>query len=85
MQNDINLPAGVWHNLYSASGIATGTSLLVYNKGLASIVLWDEALPPSGDDGAPCLPDGYVVVEGSPDGCWVKSHAAIKVNVQAYL
>ena len=85
MNADILLSANSWHDLYAASGFDAGTPLLIYNKSVSRLLLWDGVSPPAGEDGVPVNPDAPIVVESGSLGCWVKSMGAIRVNVQEYV
>lgn len=83
---DISLPSGIWHDIYTASGIPAGTPILVYNKGGTNAFLWEgpTAPAPSSWDGIPCFSDPFVADQVGITGCWIKSNGSVLVNVQVY-
>lgn len=80
------LPANVWNNLYALSGISPGTPILVWVKGNSVCQVWEGATDPGVDawDGVPAMPQGAPVYvdQVGVTGCWIKSGASIRVNVQ---
>lgn len=86
MSPDISLPAGVWSNVYTASGITPGTPILVINKGGSMAFLWEGPTPPANSawDGATFFADPWVADQVGITGCWVKSNGPVVINVQVY-
>lgn len=85
MTPDMSLAADQWHNIYALYGISVGTPLLIYNKSISTVMLWDGAAPLSNEswDGVPAG-DYPVVVESGAAGCWAKSHGRLILSVQVY-
>lgn len=88
LQN-ITLPSNTWVDLYAATGIAVGTSLIVSNLGTKRVYLAESAAtPPLPNDAS----EGYVYLEPNtgidktfeltPSGAWAYSKRASKINVQ---
>ena len=84
MLADIILSANEWHNLYQESGFPVGTGLLIYNKSISSVLVWDgETQPaPSARNGAPLNFDDPTVIDENSLGCWVYSMGQIVLCVQ---
>lgn len=87
MIQDIVLSSGAWWDLYTASGFAPGTKLLVYNKGSSTAFFW-EGSSASGltlSQGVPVLSDAHVIDQNGVTGCWVASLATVRLCVQEYV
>lgn len=74
---DVKPTVGTWQNLYTLSGFAVGTRLLVQNKSAGGVLLWEGAAAPpevGGDDrhGYSILGNGEPVkTSAAPAGLWV--------------
>ena len=76
---NVPLAAGVWTDLYAATGITVGTSILIQNLGSNPIYIHagpDVPVAPIGPDGFKKLPPGREAVNESGDtGAWALSIA----------
>lgn len=63
--NDVYLSSNTWVDLYSLTGIAPGTSMIVNNKSSATVFLLVRASQPSGASN-----DGWPLRAGNLDGNW---------------
>ncbi len=86
MQPDISLAAGIWHNIYTASGIAPGTPILIVNKGSSTAFMWEGSVAPaqSSWDGVWFFGDPWVADQVGVTGAWIKSNCPVVINVQVY-
>jgi len=83
---DISLAAGIWHNVYTASGISAGTPILIQSKGSSMVFMWEGPTAPlaSGWDGVKFFDEPWVADQVGVSGCWIKSNGAVVINVQVY-
>jgi hypothetical protein len=82
---DVSCPAGVWVNLYAASGIAVGTAVDVWNKGNYPANLVIKSTSPSGSLGIPIFsgPSGsHRYVTSGESGLWAYSDGGTHLSVQ---
>lgn len=81
---DISLPAGIWHNVYTASGISAGTPIMIQSKAGTPAFLWEGPVAPdaNGMDGVHICFDPWVVDQVGVSGCWIKSNGTILISVQ---
>ena len=86
MQPDISLASGTWHNVYTASGIAPGTPIMIQSKGGSTVFLWEGPTQPAPTawDGVSFYADPWVVDQTGTTGCWIKSNGPVLINVQVY-
>lgn len=63
--NDVFLTTNTWVDLYSLTGIAPGTSLVINNKSSATVFLLVRASQPVGSSN-----DGWPLKQGNLDGNW---------------
>jgi hypothetical protein len=81
---NIQVDKGAWRDLYTLSGIAVGTQIIVQNVGNAEIRLFAGAAPPAtANEGIP-LPV-YTAAQNDigDSGAWVYSIQDGRVNVRA--
>lgn len=87
MRADITLEPWAWHDLYAAAGIAPGSPLLVINKSVSTVYLWEG--PPVADmalnEGVPCyIGEPCVVSQVGESGCYVAGMVPVRLSVQEY-
>lgn len=69
--SDVSVPQGAWYNIYSLTGIASGTQIVVYNKGSVPVQLSASYGEPTiGTQGIPLYVLSNLVVAGSSDNDW---------------
>lgn len=73
--SNVTLPAGVWVNLYLATGLDVGTQIQIQNIGNTSVFLHTGANQPTSSSGFNIIrPESLVFVsEPSPSGSWAQS------------
>ncbi len=74
--NNVQLPAGVWVDLYDATGIAVGTQINAKNEGTSSVMLVAIATEPQdlSPDGFRTYNPGDEAINDSGDsGAWALS------------
>lgn len=84
---DVVITSTAYTNLYSATGIAVGTAVILQNKGNQPVFLQTTAASPSASSG-----DGFVIspleiltVDAAEVGLWARSaafggHLSVQVN-----
>lgn len=90
--NDVYLTTNTWVDLYSLTGIAPGTSLIVNNKSSATVFLLTRASQPNGssNDGWPLragnLEGNWTVVENVPASSrvWAKGATGGRLFIEVY-
>lgn len=72
MLPDIETGPNNWVDIYKATGITRGRSLLVQNKGEGAVLLWEgsTAPGPNSRDGARILNNEWTTMNGAQE-CWV--------------
>lgn len=85
MSADITLAAGIWNDVYAASGIAPGTPIQIVNKCNTLIVAQEGTAPAAESWDGPFISPRWpwVADQVGVTGCWVKSMNMIVINVQA--
>ena len=81
---NIDLPSGQWVNIYTASGILTGTAIAVENVGDDDVYLVVSALEPTDDNIYHIITPDSEVLQNQPgdSGAWAKCpHSDGKLNV----
>ena len=73
--SNVTLPAGVWVNLYLATGLDVGTQIQIQNLGNVNVLLHTGANQPTSTSGYNVLkPESLVFVsEPSPSGSWAQA------------
>ncbi len=77
------LPSRTWVDIYLATGLPTGTKLIIQNLGTSNVRLVES-------DTKPLLTDGYNVVsakaflesDDSPIGVWAYTHSGVALQVE---
>lgn len=83
---DVILPAGVWVNCYTATGIVVGTAIDIYNKGSQGCTLVIKATQPatpalgmylfSGSTGS------HAYITAGESGLWAYSDGGTRILIQ---
>lgn len=83
-RDDITIPAATWTDLYTASSIAAGTAVDLWNKSSFACYIVASATQPSGTTkGIPLDVKGYLRVSAGESGLWAYSpQSTIKILVQ---
>lgn len=72
---NVPLVAGVWTDLYAATGITVGVQLLIQNLGSNTVYLHSDAVEPIAADGFKILPPTIEAVNKAGDaGAWALSN-----------
>lgn len=81
---DVLIPTGSYVDIYTATGIIVGTSIVIQNKSLQPIWVQEGAAQPSGTsfDGVVVERFKSVIVTAGATGVWVKGEG--KISVQEY-
>jgi hypothetical protein len=79
---DVNLLDVVYQNLYAATGIVTGTSVTIQNKGHESVHIQNIASQPSSGslNGFVLAPGQFVDVTGTILGLWAKGAGPVMME-----
>lgn len=83
---DVQLTPNVWTNLYTATGIAVGTALDIWNKGPYQADIAINAMAPANGVGVPLYngPLGsYLSISAGESGVWAICLAGTRLCVQA--
>lgn len=71
---NVEIPAGVWTELYTATGITTSEAINVQNLGAAKLLIYSGVTEPVTLDGYRSLKPGEFAENGADDvGAWVFS------------
>lgn len=86
-RQDITIPAGIWTNCYTASGITVGTAVSVFNKGTANALLAiSTAAPTTTTIGIPIyngdVTSAFRSVSASEVGLWAYSVKGTSLLIQ---
>lgn len=75
---NVDLPNGVWVNLYTATGLTVGTQLQVQNVGQVNVRLVTQAAQPTDASGYNIIrPDSLTFVsQATPTGAWARADRA---------
>lgn len=79
---NVVLPAGVWVDLYAATGLTVGAKISVQNITPSDVRLCAKATTPSGSDGVNIIPFSRTAVNQTGDlGAWAMcvSNSAVSV------
>lgn len=82
---DIKLVSGPYINLYSVSGIASGTKVIIQNKTTPPVYVQVQGSQPAStsNDGFLLIPNEFCIIDSPTiSGVWVKGSGTI--NVQVY-
>lgn len=85
---DIIIPKGVWTNLYTASGIAVGTAVNIYNKSIFPCMLYVKETAPvqNNSGGIPLYGGGtsgsFAYVSAGEVGLWAYADAGATLLIQ---
>lgn len=81
----ISIPSSTqFYNLYTLSGLASGTSLIIKNNTASTLFVVQQASQPTGDVGTPVPQGEDILAHGNADTIWVKGSSG-PVVVQALL
>ena len=82
---DVNLTPAAYKDLYTESGIASGTKVLVQNKAGTFVKLQTIAAQPSdtSQDGVYVVPNGFVEIAAGENGLWGIGNGDISIQVVA--
>ena len=77
------LPSRTWVDIYSETGITTGTKLIIQNLGTSNVRLVESST-------RPLLTDGYNVISeksflesaDTPIGVWAYAHSGVSLQVE---
>lgn len=81
---NVVLPAGVWVNLYAATGLTVGTKITVQNVCGFEVRLCSKGSIPAASDGSNILPFASTAINQASDaGAWAMCVGGGVVNVAA--
>ena len=79
----VPLPTGVWVDLYAATGIATGTQLIVQNIGTNKAKLTESATTPTPDIGFNLVGEGQTVSNAASNvGAWAYASPGTTLQIE---
>jgi len=80
---DVNLTPVAYKDLYSESGIASGTKVLVQNKAGTFVKLQLQAAQPAdtSTDGVYVVPNAFVEITAGENGLWGIGNGDISIQV----
>lgn len=79
---DLQLAAGVWTEVYSATGITSGQPLIIQNKITAPFLIQVRATTPvTTTDGYSVASNATVYLDGSLTGVWIRCTSAGRVVI----
>ena len=79
---DLQLVAGVWTEVYSATGITSGQPLIIQNKITAPFLIQVRATTPvTTTDGYSVASNATVYLDGTLSGVWIRCTSAGRVVI----
>lgn len=79
----VELPEDTWVNVYTTTGIAVGTQLIIQNNGTNNVILVDSATSPANGTGFNTIePYQFLTTASTPDGVWAKSSRTTRIQVE---
>lgn len=78
----VKIPKNKWVDLYSETGIAVGSPVIIHNNSDLPVIIADSALQPSSGFGFDNVdPNEYVTTNGVVSGAWAYSSHEITLQV----
>ena len=79
----VDLPSGTWVDLYSATGISTGTKLIIQNQGVSNVLLVESATQPLLTGGYNSInPKEFFSSADTPIGAWAYAYSGNSLQVE---
>jgi len=77
------LPSGKWVDIYLATGISTGTKLIIQNLGTSSVRLVESSTMPTLNDGFNIISKrAFLESADNPIGVWAYTHSGVSLQVE---